>query len=745
MNKMDTRNKLSDFNPIEQEIINVYWSDHCRHTTFNTHITDIKIQSGDAEFKAAVEKSLDEYKKQRELVHGEKLEQKPITLMDLATLSGKYEKAKGGMKNHVNDKIEFNACTISTEINGEKYRLSFKNETHNSPTEKHPFDGAATALGGTIRDIMASRAVPYQGVRTTGSADPTTDKTMEGKLPQREITTKAAEGFSGYARTVNAAVGKVHEFYHPGYAAKRMEGGLVAGFVKAEYARVKELEPGDIILLIGLKTGRDGIGAAADSSTTQDKVDISACPIGYPEIGGKLIELYRNPEFLKMVKKCNDFGAGGVSVAVGELADSLDIYLDRVPLSVDDLSPLEIAISETQERMAVGIAKSDLDNVMKAAAKLGLETTVVADVTDSGYMNMFYRGEKVVSMSRAFLDTAGDTKTQKIVIRSPQGENALKGLEYKTFDNMVLDTMSNLENCSQQGVAQIFDQVDKFTALKPFEGAAQKSPTQGSVVRIPVEGNNSRVTIATFGFDPFVSSWSAYYGGIAARLDSIARVIALGGDYRDVYLTDQEFYGTCSTPEKFGLPFAALLGANDVCRAMGIAAVGGKDSMSGNYKDLDVPPTLISYAFAPADIKNVKAQVFSKANSTVGVIEINISDMAEARRKWDYFIEERDKGNITMARAVGAGGIITEICKSAFGNEIGFSFNDDVALSGLNNKIYGSLLFEIKDGAELDKSIVKSLGNTTTDKTIQLAGQKVCLKQILSASESRLASVFPIR
>ena len=741
----DTRKKLTDFNQMEQEILKVYWSDHCRHTTFNTHITDIKIQDGDAKFKAKIQDAMAQYEQQRGKVHGTRLSEKPITLMDLATISGKYQKLAGGLKNLVNDKIEFNACTIMTDINGKDYRLSFKNETHNSPTEKYPFDGAATALGGTLRDIMASRAVPYQGIRVSGCADPVPAKTMAGKLPQKEITTEAAKGFSYYAAQAESPVGQVWEIYHPGYVAKRMEGGLVAGFVEAANARIEELVPGDIILLIGNKTGSEGIGAAADSSTTQDKIVVAACPKADTQIGKRLIELYGNPDFLKLVKKCNDFGAGGVSVAVGELAASLDIWLDRVPLSDPNLTPTEIAISETQERMAVGICKSDLDKMLKLTGALGLEATVVADVTDTGFMNMFYKGEKVVSMSRAFLDTAGDTLTQKIVITSPNGESPLKGKQYKSFTDVVIGTMSSLESCSEQGMAQMFTQTNKYTVLPPFDGKNGKSPTQGSVMLVPVSGNKSRVTIATCGYDPFVASWSVFYGGIVARLDSVAKILALGGHYRDTYFTDQEFYGTCSTPEKFGLPFAALLGANTVCVALSIAAIGGKDSMSGSYQSIDVPPTLLSYAFAPADIKTINSQIFKKPDSTIGIIEVNSDDLADVRKKWDFFLESRNSGNITMARAIGAGGIIGEICNAAFGNQIGFKFNDDIDRSTLNDKLYGSLLVELADSAKVDPAIIRVLGKTTDKKAIQSGNENIDLDDILRASEARLASVFPIK
>jgi len=720
---MDKRKELKDFNEIEQAILQVYWSDHCRHTTFNTHITEIKIE-GDENFKKQINRSLDNYKKQRKFVHNE---QKPVTLMDLATIGMKYHRKKGQLLDHVDDKIEYNAATIMRTINGKKYRISFKNETHNSPTEVCPYDGAATALGGAVRDIMAARAYPYQSMRVTGCADPTIDKTMPGKLPQKKITTEAAQGFADYGKGLGLAAGKVHEIYHTDYVAKRLEAGFVAGVVAAEHARIEEPVAGDIVVLIGGKTGRDGVGSAVASSQTQNEKSIktegSQVPKGDPELERRIVELYRNPKFLKLVKKCNDFGAGGVSVAIGEIADSLDIYLDLVPQKKGaNLEPVEIAISESQERMAIAIDPKDFPAVLKLCKALNLEATKVADITNTGFMRMFDKGKKVVSLSRKFLDTAGDVRTQNIVIKSPATKPKQK--TYKSFRELVLGTMTSLENCSQKGLNQIFGNEDALT--------------QGSVMLVPVPGNKTTVTITTLAYDPVVAKWSPYHGGVAARLDCLAKLIALGGDYKTAYLTDQEYYASPTTPEKFGHPFAALLGANDVSSALGIAAIGGKDSMSGTYKDIDVPPTLISFAITTADTKVANSQFFKKPNSKVGLLTAT-DDLAQTKKQWDNFITERNKGNIITARAIGPGGIIAEICNGC--STVGFKFGNDIDLNTLTNKSYGSILFEMKNPIKN----IPIIGETTKEKTIQYKKEKISTDEIKKASEARLASVFPIR
>lgn len=738
---MEKRKELKDFNEMEQEILKVYWSDHCRHTTFNTHITDIKIE-GDTNFKKKFKESLENYEKQRKFVHGEKIAKKPITLMDIATIGMKYHRAKGLLTDHVDDKIEYNAATIKRTINGKDYRISFKNETHNSPTEVCPYDGAATALGGAVRDIMAARAYPYLGMRVTGCADPNNENTMPGKLPQKKITTEAAAGFSDYGKGLGLTTGYLREIYHENYVAKRMEAGFIAGVVAAEHARIEEPVSGDIVMLIGGRTGRDGIGSAVASSNVQNEKSISTegsqVPKGDPKLERRIIELYRDLNFLKLVKKCNDFGAGGVSVAIGEIADSLDIYLDRVPQQEGViLKPFEIAISESQERMAVAIARSDLDTMLKLCKKYDLEATNVADVTNTGYMNMFYKGVKVASLKRDFLNSTGEPRTQKITVKGPDmSQNPFKSKKYYSLYEMAINTMSSLENCSQKGLFKIFDCKDEYS--------------QGSVMLIPVPKNKSIATVTTFAYDPYVSTWSPYYGGIIARLDCLAKIIALGGDYKNTYLSDQEYYASPITPEKFGQPFAALLGANDVSAAFGVASIGGKDSMSGSYKDIDVPPALISFAICTTDIKNTASQVFKKHGSKVVLFDACDSngfplDFETIRKKWDYIIRLRDSGKVLTARAIGTGGIMAEICNASFGSNIGFKFSDELSLETMNTKSYGSILVELKPNTDIDPSLARTVGETNNESTLTYCDKTVLLDEVREASEAKLAKIFPIK
>ena len=741
---------LDNLNDIEKAILDVYWSDHCRHITFNTPL----ILENYPDF---IQEAFKTYQSQRQFVHAEKIADKPVTLMDLVTIGMKEQKKKGTVTNLIDDKIEENAATRRVMVNGKAYRISFKNETHNSPTEIGPYDGGATCTGGLQRDLLASRGCPYQGMRITGAADPTNEYTMPGKLPQKKITTEAAAGFSYYATGLGLTTGYIHEIYHPDYVAKRMELGWGASVVDESLARIEEPVAGDQAFLIGGRTGRDGIGGATGSSTTQDEKslseNVSQVPAGVPEIERQIIKLYCDPEFLAIVKKSNDFGAGGVSVAIGEIANSLDIYLDRVPLKdgQQDMTALEIAISESQERMAVVTSAIDHDKLLALCDKYGLEVSHIADVTDTGFLNMFYKGEKVVSLERAFLKTPLLPAAKKIYFKQPDiAQNPFAGKRFSAFRDMVLDTMTSLENCSQQGLAQMFDQIDQNTVLKPYDGKTGKTKTQGTVSLIPVAGNNSVVTIGTYGYDPYIAKWSPFHGGQAARLDSMAKVLALGGDYNNILFTDQEYYASPITPEKLGAPFTALLGANQVAAAFGRPAVGGKDSMSGSYKDIDVPPTLVSFAIAEGDTKNVKSQAFQASGATVGIITATSPDgypigLDTIRSQWDYFIAQRNAGNITSARAIGAGGIIGEVVNAALGNEIGFRFSADTPQDILNNKCYGSLLFEIKDGVNLDSDIVHVIGQTTAESSIQFGDETIELGEILAASEARLASVFPVK
>ena len=745
-----TTQSLENLNAMEKAIVDVYWSDHCRHITFNTPLDFENIPD-------FLQEALATYQKQRQFVHGENITHKPITLMDLVTISMKEQKKKGAVPDLVDDEIEENAATRRVMINGKAYRISFKNETHNSPTEIGPYDGGATCTGGLQRDLLASRGCPYQGMRITGAADPTNQYTMPGKLPQKQITTEAAAGFSYYATGLGLTTGYIHEIYHPDYVAKRMELGWGASVVDESLARIEEPVAGDHVFLIGGRTGRDGIGGATGSSKNQDEKslsdNISQVPAGVPEIERQIIKLYCDPEFLTIVKKSNDFGAGGVSVAIGEIASSLDIYLDRVPLKEgqEDMSALEIAISESQERMAVVTSAEDHAKVEALCGKYGLEVSHIADVSDTGLLNMFYKGEKVVGLEREFLKTPPLPAARSVYFKQPDMvQNQFSGKKYSSFRDMLLGTMTNLENCSQQGLAQMFDQVDQNTVLRPYDGAKNKTKTQGTVSLIPVAGNDSVVTIAAYGYDPYVAKWSTYYGGQSARLDSMAKVLALGGDYKDIFFTDQEYYASPITPEKLGDPFAALLGANRIAAAFGRPAVGGKDSMSGSYKDISVPPTLVSFALAEGNVKNVRSQAFQKPGSAVGVLFATKADglpleLGTIKTRWDYFIAQRNAGNFISARAIGAGGIIGEIVNSGFGNDIGFKFSNNMPQDILNNKCYGSLMFEIKDGIELDPALVCVIGHTTDESSIQFGDEKVRLDEILAASEAVLASVFPIQ
>lgn len=745
-----TTQTLESLNAMEKAIIDVYWSDHCRHITFNT---PLELENS-PDF---IQEALKTYQRQRQFVHSEKIIDKPITLMDLVTISMKEQKKKGTVPNLIDDKIEENAATRRVMVNGKAYRISFKNETHNSPTEIGPYNGGATCTGGLQRDLLASRGCPYQGMRITGASDPTNEYIMPGKLPQKQISTEAAAGFSYYATSLGLTTGYIHEIYHPDYVAKRMELGWGASVVDESLIRIEEPVAGDRAFLIGGKTGRDGIGGATGSSKTQDekslKDDLAQVPAGVPEIECQLISLYKDHEFLAIVKKSNDFGAGGVSVAVGEIASSLDIYLDRVPLKAgqEDMTALEIAISESQERMAIVTSSKDHAKVLALCDKYGLEVSHIADVTDTGFVNMFHKGVKVVSLERKFLKSPLLPATRKVYFKQPDmTENPFAGKKSATFRSMVLDTMTNLENCSQQGLAQMFDQVDKNTVLKPYDGKKGKTKTQGTVCLIPVEGNVSVVTIAAYGYDPYIAKWSPFHGGQAARLDSIAKIIALGGDYKDILFTDQEYYASPITPEKLGAPFAALLGANYISAAFGRPAVGGKDSMSGSYKDIDVPPTLVSFALADGNIKNVKSQAFQKSGSAVGVIFATKADglpidLERLKTQWDYFIAQRNAGNIISVRAIGPGGIVGEIINGGLGNDIGFKFGDNIPQDILNNKCYGSLLFEIKDGAKLDPAVVCVIGQTTAESSIQFGNEKIGFGEILTASEARLAPVFCVK
>jgi len=736
---------------IELKVLDTYWSDHCRHTTFGTKLTNVRVDDSNPNFRNEITKALENYQADRQEVHGGS---KPVTLMDLATINMKRQHKLGNLPDFVDDQIENNACTIKTNVNGVPYQVLFKNETHNHPTEIEPFGGAATCLGGAIRDPLSGRAYVYQAMRVSGSADPTVpiEKTIPGKLPQRQITTGAANGFSSYGNQIGLATGHVNEKYHPGYMAKRMEVGFVVGAVPESQINKSEPTAGDIVLLIGGRTGRDGIGGATGASKSHDEQSLTDCGAevqkGNAPTERKIQRLFRNAAFSKFVKKCNDFGAGGVSVAVGELANSLDIDLSRVPVKYAGLNAMERAISESQERMAVVISAKDLQKALAMCDAENLEATQIAQVTNSGYLNMFFDGEKVVSLNRDFLNAAGAKRTQDVTIPAPNNGNPFIGQNYNSFREMVLGTMSDLNVASQKGLVEKFDStVGGRTVLHPFGGKTQNTPTQGSAMLIPADGNCSATTIATQGFDPYVSQWSPYHGAQAAILDSLAKLVAIGGDYKKAYLSLQEYMPRQTSPEKWGQTMAALLGANETMRDFGLAAIGGKDSMSGTFKDIDVPPTLVSFALAVGEAQNVITPEFKKPVSNVGILDVTHKNGAhleidEIKKKYDYLVEQIREGNVAAAYAVGAGGIVEAVSKMALGNEIGFKFNDGIREYLLNNKYYGSIVVETKKGVHLDGNMVTPIGSTTAEKNIALDGDKVSLDDVLKAYESRLEPVF---
>ena len=584
----------------EIRMIDTYWSDHCRHTTFSTNIENVDIQT------PYIKETFDEYMEIRsELGRNEK----PVTLMDLATLAVKKLKADGKL-NDLDESEEINACSVKIKVNTESgeedWILMFKNETHNHPTEIEPFGGAATCLGGAIRDPLSGRSYVYQAMRVTGAANPLVpvEDTITGKLPQRKITVGAANGYSSYGNQIGLATGHVSEIYHPGYVAKRLEIGAVVGAAPAENIRREAPVPGDVVILLGGKTGRDGCGGATGSSKSHTLESLEHCGAevqkGNPPEERKLQRLFRNPDVTKMIKRCNDFGAGGVSVAIGELTDGLVIDLNAVPKKYDGLDGTEIAISESQERMAVVIAKEDVEKFLAEAHKENLEATVVADVTEEPRLKMNWNGVTIVDLSREFLNSNGAPKYTDIKIKKPD----TKMLSTYTDNPEGWDAlMANLNVCSQKGLVEKFDStIGASTVLMPFGGKYQLTPTQAMAAKIPVlHGQTDTCSIMGWGYNPFISEKSPYHGAMLAVVESIAKVVAAGGKYEHCWLTFQEYFErTQNNPERWGKPMAALLGAFKAQLEMGCGAIGGKDSMSGTFENIDVPPTLVSFAVSTA-------------------------------------------------------------------------------------------------------------------------------------------------
>jgi len=752
----------------ELKVIDTYWSDHCRHTTFLTSIKDVEFENG--KYTRKIRDTFEEYKKSREFIY--KGRHKDITLMDIATIAMKEFREKG-MLDDLEVSEEKNACSIrvKVDVNGkeEDWLVMFKNETHNHPTEIEPFGGAATCLGGAIRDPLSGRAYVYQAMRVTGSGDPRTkiEDTLKGKLPQRKITIGAALGYSSYGNQIGLATGKVAEIYDPGYVAKRMEIGAVIGAVPEKNVIRGVPEKGDVVILVGGRTGRDGCGGATGSSKEHTEESLASCGAevqkGDPVTERKLQRLFRNPEVSLMIKRCNDFGAGGVSVAIGELADSLRIDLDLVPKKYEGLDGTELAISESQERMAVVVSKDDAEEFIRKAREENLEATVVAEVTDTGRLQMFWRGKAIVDITREFLDTNGVTQETKVRVDEPDHCASFFSLlpddvarYHGCIGKMWEENLKRLEVCGQEGLVEMFDStIGAATVLMPFGGEYQLSPAEGMAAKIPVaDGETTTGTLMSFGFNPKIAKWSPYHGAVYAIVDSVVKIAAMGGQYKNIRLTLQEYFEKLgSDPSKWGKPFSALLGAYYAQYRLGIPAIGGKDSMSGTFNDLNVPPTLVSFAVAPVNIKKVISTEFKKPGSKVVILpvirdELFLPDFDVLKRNLDIVAKLAESKKISAAATVGEGGVAATISKMCFGNMLGFEFAGYVNAEEIFTPHYGSIVLELTDeDAEglLKETNFKVLGVTSSKRCIRVNDTEISLEKLVDAWLSPLEGVFPIR
>ena len=749
----------------EIKVLDTYWSDHCRHTTFMTQIKDVEIEDG--KFNEIIKETYSKYVEARSTIYIDR--QKDMCLMDIATIAVKELKAAGKLED-LDESEEINACSVNIDVNVdgkiEKYLLMFKNETHNHPTEIEPFGGAATCLGGAIRDPLSGRSYVYQAMRVTGSADPRTslEDTLHGKLMQKKITTEAANGYSSYGNQIGLTTGQVTEVYDEDFVAKRMEIGAVIAAVPKENVIRKRPEKGDIIILLGGKTGRDGCGGATGSSKEHSEESIETCGAevqkGDAPNERKIQRFFRNKEVAQMIKRCNDFGAGGVSVAIGEIAESLDINLDLVPKKYDGLDGTELAISESQERMACAIDAENKDRFIELAGLENLQATHVATVTDTGYLRMFWNGKAIVDLNRAFLDTNGKKQQTDIHVPKVDEENTFFNtgkikVEGETISDKFDSVLKDLNVCSQKGLVEKFDNtIGSNTVLLPFGGKYQRTPIQGMVAKIPVlDGKTTTSSIMTFGYNPKIGKWSPFHGALYAVVESICKLVAVGGDYKTTRLTFQEYFEKLGKDKtKWGKPFSALLGAYYAQKQFEIPAIGGKDSMSGTFEHINVPPTLVSFAVDTVDAEYVVSQEFKKAGSVLAVIktptlESGIPDFDILKKNLDKIRELTQAKKVLASYALGYGGLGEAIAKMAFGNKIGFEVAKDVDADKLFDPAYGNIALEMDkaDLALLEGLDYKVAGKTIEGQYIDVDGYKVCLGKIYKAYESTLEPIFPTK
>ena len=748
--------------PTETEIrvLDTYWSDHCRHTTFSTRLDSIDVEEGT--YGAPIAKALKEYEDTRIHIYG-KDTARPVTLMDMATAAVKALRKEGKLDN-LDESEEINACTIKVKIDTEEgmedWLLLFKNETHNHPTEIEPFGGAATCLGGCIRDPLSGRSYVYQAMRVTGAGDPRTplNETLPGKLPQRKITVEAAKGYSSYGNQIGLATGEVKEYYHPGFVAKRMEIGAVVAAAPASHVIRLVPEAGDVVILVGGRTGRDGMGGATGSSKELNTESIETCGAevqkGNPLTERKIQCLFRRGEVTRLIKRCNDFGAGGVSVAVGELTDGLDINLDKVPKKYEGLDGTELAISESQERMAVVVRKEDADTFIRFAAEENLEATVIADVTDTKRLVMKWEGVPIVDISRAFLDTNGAQQVKSAHIARPDGKGYFHAVEESSIKETWLSSMKDLNHCSQQGLSERFDStVGAGTVLMPFGGKYQKTPADGMVAKFPVrKGETDSTSFMAHGFDPYLASWSPFHGAVYAVLLSLTRLVAMGADWRKSYLTLQEYFEKMTDNRSWGKPAAALLGAFHMQKALGLGAIGGKDSMSGTFNDINVPPTLVSFAIAPGKASEAVSQELKKEGDTLVLFGMpkdkeGMPNLDVFKSHADFLYKEVKAGHIAAMKAVGHGGVAVTAAEMAFGNRLGVRFETKLPRQKFFSNFYGAIIVETTPelAQEFAKEPHTKILGTIGRESMEAYGEKVSLADLLTAYEKTLGPIFPRR
>ena len=730
----------------EIRVIDTYWSDHCRHTTFNTVIEDVSFRN------TAVANTYKEYLATRERLGVTK----PVTLMNIATVAVKALKADGRLQ-HVVESEEINACTVDfkAKVDGreEDWVLLFKNETHNHPTEIEPFGGAATCIGGAIRDPLSGRSYVYAAMRVTGAGDPLTpaDKTIRGKLPQRKIVTTAAAGYSSYGNQIGLTTGLVDEIYHPGYVAKRMEVGAVIGAAPAANIRRERPVPGDKIILLGGRTGRDGIGGATGSSKSHSEASLESCGAevqkGNAPEERKLQRLFRNPAATLLIKRCNDFGAGGVAVAIGELAPGLTVILDNVPKKYDGLDGTELAISESQERMAVVVADKDVPLFRELAASENLEATVVAEVTEREYLSMEFRGQQVVNLSRAFLDTNGAAKFARAEVEQSRSYHKKTPLRFETG---MRELVSDLNVCSKRGLSERFDStIGAGTVLMPFGGKYQRTPIQAMVHKVPVlAGESETVSYMAYGFNPYISEKSPYHGAYLAVVESISKLIAAGASFENVYLSLQEYFERLGTnPTSWGKAVAAVLGAFRAQMDLGVGAIGGKDSMSGTFENIHVPPTLISFAVTTDDLDSVLTPEFKSRGHNVILIEPalgkdGLPTAASLRECFAKVAELHESGAIAACYTPGYGGLAEAVYKMAIGNGIGFEFDKSVSRDEIFAYKYGSFVIELTSDAKLTDDMRK-IGKTVARASIASGEGSVRFAELNGLYEGKLEPVYP--